>query len=109
LPVFTICGQLFGLKTPPSGLPLENKEKNNMTFKNRKVKRQKRKSGELNTCSHIALVILSCSFAIFLAVAILVAIFKPDLLDRISEYAADFCKVTLGAVLGWLLHRGRGP
>lgn len=76
-----------------------------MSLKNRKVECQKHKSGELNTCSHIALVVLSWSFAIFLAVAILVAIFQPNLLDRISEYAADFCKITLGAVLGWLLHK----
>jgi|GEM_PF-1938401 hypothetical protein len=80
-----------------------------MSLKNRKVECQKHKSGELNTCSRIALVILSCSFVTFLAVAILVAIFQPNLLDRISDYAADFCKVTLGAVLGWLLHKGRGP
>ncbi len=80
-----------------------------MARKNSKVKVKKRRVCDLHNRQGIAIVILSFTFATFMFVAILIAISQPNLLDRIAEYAADFCKVTLGAVLGWLLHKSRGP
>jgi len=68
----------------------------------------KHNPSQLNTSLKMLLIILSLCFFIFFVVAVLIAIFQPILLDRIAEYSADFIKVTIGAVLGWLLHRGRG-
>lgn len=74
-----------------------------MGRKNSKLKVKKWRACDLHNRQGIVIAIFSITFVSFLVVAILVAIFQPNLLDRITEYAADFCKVTLGAVLAWLL------
>ena len=80
-----------------------------MGRKNSKLKVKKRRLGELRNHQGIVIIILSITFATFLLVALLVAIFQPNLLDKIAEYAADFCKVTIGAIFGWLLHKSGAP
>jgi len=80
-----------------------------MGRKNSELKVKKRRIVGFRNRQGIVIAIFSITFATFLAVTILITIFRPDLLDRIVEHSADFCKVTLGAVLGWLLHKGRGP
>ena len=62
-----------------------------------------------HNCHRVVIIIISFSFLTFLIVSLLIALVYPQLLVKVIEYAADFCKVTLGAVLGWLLHRDRGP
>ena len=80
-----------------------------MGRKNSKLKVKKRRVCELCNRQGIVIVIFSITFVTFVAVAILAAFFQPQLLSKVIEYAADFCRVTLGAVFGWLLHKGRWP
>jgi uncharacterized membrane protein YraQ (UPF0718 family) len=69
----------------------------------------RRNSNKINNRQRVIIIILSFSFFTFLIASLLIALVYPQLLNKVIDYAADFCKVTLGAVLGWLLHRGRGP
>lgn len=76
-----------------------------MGHKNSKLTNEKHQSGEGRNRTRIAIIILSYSFIAFLVMAILAGIFQPQLISKMSEYSADFCKVSIGAVLGWLFSK----